>query len=64
MYLEPYQTSMMKLLAAAFSQKRYIIDIWQGSKYGSAASFFNIFSISLLGYLNKYMNILFSSKSV
>ena len=31
-YLEPYQTSMM--------QKRSIIDIWQGFKYGSAALFF------------------------
>ena len=42
-YLEPYQTSMTKLLAVVFSQKCSIIDIWQGSKYGSAASFFNIF---------------------
>ena len=42
-YLEPYQTSMMKLLAVVFSQKCSIIDIWQGSKYGSAVSLFNIF---------------------
>ena len=43
-FLEPYQTSMIKLLAVVFSQKRSIIDIWQGSKYGSAASFFNIWN--------------------
>ena len=63
-YLEPYQTSMMKLLAILFSQKRSIIDIWQGSKYVSAALLLNIFSISLLGHLNEYKNILFSSESV
>ena len=47
-YLEPYQTSMMKrfcknswqLLAVVFSQKYSIIDIWQCSKYGSADLFF------------------------
>ena len=39
--------------------KRSIIDIWQGFKYGSAASFFNIFPLSSIGYLNEYMNILF-----
>ena len=51
-YLEPYQTSMML--------KRSIIDIWQGSKYGSAVLlFFYIFPLSLFGYLNEYMNILF-----
>ena len=38
-YLEQYQTSMMELLAVVFLQKRYIIDIWQGSKCGSAAIF-------------------------
>ena len=59
MYLEQYQTSMTNLLAALFSQKRSIIDIWQGSKYRSAASFLNIFPLSLFGYLNEYMNILF-----
>ena len=59
MYLEQYQTSMMNLLAALFSQKRSIIDIWQGSKYRSAASLLNIFPLSLFGYLNEYMNILF-----
>ena len=58
-YLQPYQSSMMKLLAVVFSQKRSNIDIWQGSKYGSAASFLNIFPLSLLAYLNEYMNILF-----
>ena len=58
-YLEPYQTAMMKLLAVVFLQKRTIIDIWQGSKYGSAASFFNIFQLSSFRYLNEYMNILF-----
>ena len=42
-YLEPYQTPMTKLLAVVFSQKCSIIDIWQGSKYGSAVSYFNIF---------------------
>ena len=61
-YLEPYQTYMTKLLVDVFLQKCTIIDIWQGSKYGSAASLFNIFSISLLGYLNEYMNIFFSLK--
>ena len=45
-YLEQYQTSMMNLLAALFSQKRSIIDIWQGSKYSSAALFLNIFPLS------------------
>ena len=58
-YLEQYQTSIMKFLAVIFSQKLFIIDIWQGSKYGSAVSFFNIFPLSLFGYLNEYMNILF-----
>ena len=47
MYLEQCQISMMKLLAVALSQKRSIIDILQGSKYGSAASFFNIFLFSV-----------------
>ena len=47
-YLEPYQTSMM--------QKRSIIDIWQGFKYGSTALFLKY---SSFGYLNEYMNILF-----
>ena len=56
-YLEPYQTSMMKLLAVVFSQKRSIIDIWQVSKYGSAAWFFNIFPLSLFWYLSEYINI-------
>ena len=41
-YLEPYQTYITKLSAVVFSQKCSIIDIWQGSKYGSAASLFNI----------------------
>ena len=58
-YLEQYQTSIMKFLAVVFSQKLFIIDIWQGSKYGSAASFLNIFPLSLFGYLNEYMNTLF-----
>ena len=62
-YLEPYHTFMMKLLAVVFSQKCLITDICQGSKYGSAISFFNISPISVLGYLNEYMNILFSSES-
>ena len=57
-YLEQYETSMMKLLAVVFSQKRSIIDIWQGSKYGFAASFFNIFPL-LFGHLDECMNILF-----
>ena len=57
-YLEQYETSMMKLLAVVFSQKRSITDIWQGSKYGFAASFFNIFPL-LFGYLDECMNILF-----
>ena len=61
-YLEQYQTSIMKFLAVIFSQKLFIIDIWQGSKYGSAASFFNIFPLSLFGYLNEYMNIFFLLK--
>ena len=56
-YLQPYQTSMMKLLAVAFSKKCFIIDIWQGSKYGSAASFFNIFPLSLFWYLSEYINV-------
>ena len=51
-YLEQYQTSMMKVLAIVFSQKRSIIDIWQGSKYNSGVSFFNISPLSLFGYLN------------
>ena len=58
-YLEPHQTSMMKLLVILFSQKGSIIDIWQASKYGSAASFFNVFPLSLFGYLNEYTKILF-----
>ena len=44
--------------------KRSIIDIWQGFKYGSAASFFNICPLSSIEYLNEYMNILFFSESV
>ena len=43
-YSEPYQTSMMKVLAVVFSQKCSIIDIGQGSKYCSAASFLKYFS--------------------
>ena len=62
-YLEQYQTSTMKLLVAVFSQKRPMIDIWQGSKYCSTGSFFNIFPL-LFGYLNKYMSIFFSFESV
>ena len=31
-YLQPYQTSMMKLFAVEYLQKHSIIDIWQGSK--------------------------------
>ena len=62
-YLEQYQISMTKFLAVVFSQKYFVIDIWQGSKYGSSASLFNIFPLSLFGYLNinnvKYMNIFF-----
>ena len=58
-YLELYQTSTMKLLAVVFSKKRSIIDIWQGSKYELAASFFNIFPLPLFGYLSEYMNIFF-----
>ena len=58
-YLQLYQTSMMKLLAVVCLQKRLITDIWQGSKYGSAALFFNTFALSLFEYLSKYMNILF-----
>ena len=58
-FLQPYQTSVMKLLAVVFFQKRPIIDNWQGSKYGSAASFFNNFPLSLFRYLSEYMNILF-----
>ena len=56
-YLQPYQRSMMKLLAIAFLQKPSILDIWQGSKYGSAASFLNIVPLFLLWYLSKYINI-------
>ena len=52
-YLKQYQTSMMKLLIVLFSQKRSIIDIWQGSKYGFGCSFFKTFPLSL------YMNIFF-----
>ena len=55
-YLEPYQTAMVKLLAVVFSQKLFI-DIRQGSKCGSAASFLNIFPVSFFGYLNEYMKI-------
>ena len=62
-YLEQYQTSTMKLLVAVFSQKRPMIDIWQGSKYCSTGSFFNIFPL-LFGYLNEYMSIFFSFESV
>ena len=50
-YLEPKQTSML--------QKRSIVDIWQGFKYGSAASFFNIFPLSSFGYWNEFMSISF-----
>ena len=50
--LKQYQASMMKLSAVLFSQKHSIKDIWQGCKYGSTASFFNSFPLSL------YMNIL------
>ena len=39
-----------QLLAVIFSQKRYIIDVWQGSKYGSVAwfSYFSTFFVSIL----------------
>ena len=61
-YLKQYQASMMKLLAVAFSQERSIIDIWQGSKHGSAVSFFNIFPLSLFGYFNEYTHFVFLLK--
>ena len=32
--------------------------IWKGAKYGSATSIFNIFPLSLFGYLNEYTIIL------
>ena len=57
--LESYQTSMMYLLIVALSQKCPIIDILQGSKYGSATSFLNIFPLSLFGHLNEYISVLF-----
>ena len=58
-YLEPYQTSTM--------QKRSIIDIWQGSKYVSAASFFNISYFPEFLRLDTWINIwtfCFSSENV
>ena len=61
-YLEPHQTSMMKVLAVVFSQKHSILDIWQGSKYSFLASLFNIFSVSLFGYLNEYTKTVFLLK--
>ena len=53
-YLQPYQTSMMKflVLAVAFSQKRSIIDIWQGFKYHSY--YFSTFSILILEWTYKH----------
>ena len=56
-YFQLYQTSMMKVLAIVFSQKLSIIDIWRGSKYGSAALFLNNFLLSLVWYLSEYINI-------
>ena len=50
LHLEPYQTSMMKLLAVVFSQKPSIKDIAHGSKYDSAASFLKYFSTFFVGY--------------
>ena len=68
-YLESYQTHMMKLLAVCifaetlhnrysskYGSNRYGS---QGTKCGCAASFFNIFPLYLSGYLNEYMNNLF-----
>ena len=58
-YLELYQTSMM--------QKRSIIDMWQGSKYVSQVSFFNIFYFPHFLRLYTWINIwtfCFSSESV
>ena len=52
----------MKLLAVVFSQNRSITDIWQGSKYGSAASFSKIFPLSLQTQIYKYF--CFSSGSL
>ena len=56
-YLEPYQTYMM--------QKRSVIDIWQGSKYDSAASSFKFFS-SFFVWILEWIYELFcvSSKNV
>ena len=47
-YLEAYQTSMIKVLALVFSQKCSILDNGQGSKYGSATSFLKYFSTFFL----------------
>ena len=63
-YLEQYQTSMMKFLAVVFSQKRSIIDICQGSKHVSAASFFNIFHFLCLAIWMNIWTFCFSSESV
>ena len=59
MYLELYQTSMW--------QKCSIIDIWQGPKYFSAASLFNIFHFPDFLRLYTWINVwkfCFSSESV
>ena len=60
--IHPDQTYAIKLLIVVFSQKRSIMDIWQDSKYGCAASFFNIFLLSLFGYLRIYKRFVFLSK--
>ena len=57
--IHPDQTHAITLLIVVFSEKRSIIDIWQDSKYGCATSFFNIFFVSLFGYLRVYINVFF-----
>ena len=60
--IHPDETYAMKFLTIVFSQKGSVIDIWQGSKYGSAASFLNIFVLSLFGYLSEYIKAFFFSE--
>ena len=55
-HLEPYQTSMMKLLAIVLSQKCTIINIWQGNTYDSADLFLNIFPISFFAWILERIN--------
>ena len=65
MYLETYQTTIMKLLAVfIFAYERSLMNIWKGSKYGSAALFLIFLHFLCLDTWMNIQTFCFSSESV